>query len=143
MTTWKELKLGVPLGSLYDNLHGGKDSWDFIDYALIEEPFLEIVIDGPWSDYSEGIADSLIKIWKVHPRKKMERILIELFDSWCEEGEYIDRYHEYCPDIKDNIILATLFPQTATNEVYELLPPELQKKFVRFYKKLGLCCTAS
>lgn len=73
----------------------------------------------------------------------MEHILIELFDFWIEEGEYIGRYHEYCLDIKDNIILATLFSQIVTNEVYELLPPELRKKFVRFYKKLGLCCTAS
>lgn len=143
LTTWEELKLGVPLGSLYDNLHGGKDSWDFIDYALIEEPFLEVVLDGPWSDYPDGVASSLIEIWKANPRKKMEHILIELYDSWCEAGEYIDRYREDCPDIKDNIILATLFSQIVTNDVYERLPPELQKKFVRFYKKLGLCCTAS
>lgn len=47
----------------------------------------------------------------------MEHILIELYNSWCEAGEYIDRYREYCPDLKKNIILATLFSQIATNDV--------------------------
>lgn len=73
----------------------------------------------------------------------MEHILIELYNSWCEAGEYIDRYREYCPDLKKNIILTTLFSQIATNDVYGRLPPELQKKFVNFYKKLRLCFTVS
>lgn len=47
LTTWTKLKLCASLGSLYGNLHGGKDNWDTVDYALIEEPFLEIVIDDP------------------------------------------------------------------------------------------------
>lgn len=123
-------ELGAPLSPLYQALMKTKE--ETIDSGIFQEFYSFTLEKRP------GTAETINKLGDADPDKDMGNLLVEYYSSTCEPLGYINLLEEQKASVAGSHVFGILMAQWITNEVYEALTPEIQKKFEAFCKKLSL-----